>query len=427
MAARFLVPALAARRAAITSAMAPTGTRETTTHGRCSLTDLYAKVHLRTGVLPDGMGGPAHGSVEQAGPRVSDAMVERKISPAGQIVVALGVAVALCPAAQASDAVADVKADAMRLAAEGAAAYKAGQYPEALAKFETAYHEYPVAPLVLDLSHVEVKLGHCDKAIGYARTYGAAFGPESRSSLETPEGLLLTVQTECPEAEVTSDPTGAMFRIEGLAQAAPLVTPWKGRLPVGKHLLLARHEGFPFQRGSITVEPGKAMELHLTFGATPAVTASAPEHASAPPVEDLPFPGDISPSPALPPPPSNAAAPAEESLATPSVALLPPVTPPRASATTEVPITSPPPGHRAVHAPPWAAGWSAIGVGALALVVGVGLGIASHTQQTAVHTTLDRNAGNDLNTGNTEAIAADVLFATGGVLGAAGTGLVVAF
>jgi tetratricopeptide (TPR) repeat protein len=186
------------------------------------------------------------------------------------------------------------RAKAVQLGREAAEAYKAGSYAEAFAEYEAAYKLVPAPPLVLNLSRTALKLGRCEEAEGYALTYSAAFGGSDTAAIASPTTLLTSVHEQCPEMQITSDPPGAKLLIEGVARSSSFVTPWRGRLFVGKHAVRARLDGFPEQRVELDVIPGTPSQLRLTFVSTPVAaqvaTPPPPPASVAPPPEPAPHP-----------------------------------------------------------------------------------------------------------------------------------------
>jgi hypothetical protein len=74
-------------------------------------------------------------------------------------------------------------------------------------------------------------------------------------------------------------------------------------------------------------------------------------------------------------------------------------------------------------------GWGLAAAGVAVLAAGLAMGVTSHSQQSEVHT-VHSSAATDLGlmrSSNALAIGADTAFAVGGVLAAAGAGLIVVF
>lgn len=149
----------------------------------------------------------------------------------------------------------DSRAKAVRLTTEGAAAYKAERFDEAVDKFSAAYQAYPAAPLLLNLSRAELKLSRCADAIHYAEMFRKTVGESEGVSKDAPDQWLETVQRSCIEVEVDSEPPGATIWIDGERQTDPDKTPWTGRLPVGSHKVLLWRTGYGQQRRALEVSP----------------------------------------------------------------------------------------------------------------------------------------------------------------------------
>jgi hypothetical protein len=303
---------------------------------------------------------------------------------------------------------------AVELSREATQAYKAGNYAVALQKFEAAYRAFPAPAVVVNLSRTELRLRHCQKALDYAQTYGEAFGQSSTASIETPAALLASVQAECPEVSITSEPPGATIIVEGVPDAT-FVTPWRGRLPTGSFNITAKLAGAPDQHPPLTVASGALSQLHLTFSVAP-----------PPPVVAVTTPAASQQAAAVPA--TTAAAPPIVAATAAPVVLLQP--PPPEGHPLPAAMAEPHPQKNGHENPTLRkVGWAGLAVGAATLAAGLGLGIAGYMNQTSVHTMAHPGleAFNILNTGNTEVTAANVCFGAGGVLGAAGAAMVVVF
>lgn len=291
----------------------------------------------------------------------------------------LAISLVLAAPAARADEGEDARAKAIRLSKEGGAAYREGRYGEALQRFEEAYRAFPAPPLLLNLSRAQLKLGDCDEALRYAQVYLSA-SPAGDTSPESPDAWLSTVNTECPEITVTSEPPGATLSIEGSRQNAVPTTPWKGRLSTGTHVLRARLAGFTDATATVRVIEGQPLQASITFSAAQQQITIASKSMN------------------LSPPPS-------EVHATPATAR--PFSPLRK------------------------AGLAATVVGGAALVAAVVLGVSSGAGLTNLHTANSARSGSQaqqqINTVSGEALGANVLYVAGGVLAAGGVALAVAF
>ncbi len=306
------------------------------------------------------------------------------------------------------------RAEAVRIAKQAAAAYKAENYPLALAKFRRAYETFPAAPLLSNLSHVELKLGDCASALDYAHRFAA-------SSTEAPaaEEWIHRVESECPEAEITTDPAGASLRIDTDQGPPAGATPWKGRLLAGQHTLLFQAAGFSDRREVVSITAGAAFRFDQPLmrpppmdeppPPLPAEVLAIPAPPSAP-VAARPAPGPVTPSSRAQPRPSI------------NLTHLPEKAPPPVAATATKPGASP--IVRAI-------GWSGLAAGGAALVAGLAVGLGARSDTTALGKVSTSRTGaqaqQQITSINARATGANVLFGAGGALAATGVGLVIAF
>lgn len=176
--------------------------------------------------------------------------------------------------ARAEDDAEARRAEAVKLGHEAAEAYKAGNYADALEKYQAAYRLVPAPPLVLNLSRTALKLGRCDESLNYALTYSAAFGESDTASVESPQAWIASVKAQCAEVQITSEPPGASLTIDGASPGEAAVTPWKGRLLIGRHELRARLEGYVEQRQEVeVVSPEAVAEVRLELVRAPVAVA----------------------------------------------------------------------------------------------------------------------------------------------------------
>jgi hypothetical protein len=281
------------------------------------------------------------------------------------------------------------RAKAVRLAAEGTAAYKAEDFALAIRKFTDAYKTFPAPPLLLNLSRAELKLNRCKEAIRDAELFKDA-APEARSaSDDSPDAWLATVQRTCIEAEIHSTPEGAAIWIDGERQSAPDQTPWTGRLPVGAHKVLLFLAGTGKREGTLTVSSSTPASLTIAFSDAP---PPAPPAATRPAVQQ---PLSLTPVPAHPP----------REL--------------RADATSPAPV-------------PRNVGYAAVAIGAAALGAAVLLEVTAVSDSMALtrfpptpRTTAMADA--QLGSVNGRLTAADALFGVGGAVAVTGVALSVVF
>jgi hypothetical protein len=221
-------------------------------------------------------------------------------------------ALALCllltlPRRGLGDTATEARAQALRLSAEGAEAYRAEKYPEALAKFSAAYRNFPASPLLLNISRAALKLRRCADAIRYGEQYRLA-ATSGAASPDAPDDWLAMIRRECIDAEILSTPAGAAVWIDDERQTAPESTPWTGRLTIGQHKVLLWKPGFQQAAGQLNVSADAPARLAIALlpegaGGSPnsALVAMASPPAATPPAP----PGNVQPSP-----PPHAAPPA---------------------------------------------------------------------------------------------------------------------
>ncbi len=309
---------------------------------------------------------------------------------------------AVCSVARAADEPVDIHELAKKLSREATDAYAAGRYEEADAKFQQAYLLFPAPQLVLNLSRTELKLGHCDKAIAYALTYGTIFEQQSGEARDSPESWLSRVKGECPEVEITSTPPGVSITLKGAVPTVPIVTPFKGRLPAGEYSVQASRAGYEDQEATLRVDAAVPSHLQLALARSPHGADSdlrngTLRQAGDTRAPDANAPVSLSPTraethPAWSEASTDAAQPARPTLS---------------------------PGR--------AAGVASIVVGGLALATAVALGVsASDDTMTAETKTPTEPLQTQLSSIRGRAIGADALFGIGGVLAAVGIGLTVA-
>jgi formylglycine-generating enzyme required for sulfatase activity len=169
----------------------------------------------------------------------------------------------------------DPRSRALRLGAEGAAAYKAERFPEALARFNEAYRIFPATRLLLNISRTELKLGRCQEAIRAAERFQA--GSADAGSPDA-EDWLGDVRRLCIEVEIDSVPSGAAIWIDGERQTEPESTPWTGRLTVGNHKVLVWKSGY--EQREETLEVTADAPAHLTLSLARSGASAVPAAAA---------------------------------------------------------------------------------------------------------------------------------------------------
>lgn len=131
---------------------------------------------------------------------------------------------------------------ARRLGREGAELYRAGDYAEALRRFEEANRLVPHPNLEVNIGRCYEQLGQLDRALLHCKVALAAPGvpePTRRAARECVDRV--NARLARPVLRVTSHPPGATVRIDGRPVG---VTPWEGEVSPGRRqidLELADH------------------------------------------------------------------------------------------------------------------------------------------------------------------------------------------
>jgi hypothetical protein len=319
------------------------------------------------------------------------------------------------------------------LITDAEAAEALGHHEDAYALFQKAYCLYPDPILRHGLSSTALKLNRCDEALSNAVFWELHGDPSTR-----PEAVrwLKNVEEQCPEVKVLSDPAGADIVLDKGATLVA-VTPWSGHLRTGTHAMSVSHEGFAQEQRTVTIPPGPLeapIELVFTLRQAPVTRAATGS------VADLPLDFAAAAGPARPPvrktPPVPIAAPPAPARSHVVLeggdvpdANTPPITvrlpPPPVRLVVEAPKKPRPPS------PAWVApvAWTAVGIGAAALIVGTALGVIARNNTMSLHTTAEPGVPvmSRVDAINVEAGGANALFAAGGVLAAAGIGVRLAF
>ena len=200
---------------------------------------------------------------------------------------------------------------------------------------------------------------------------------------------LAELVADCPAVEVSSTPPGASIQLVGVPQAEGSVTPWHGRLVAGDYAVVLHKPGFQDLRAVLKVV--RDAPASQAFTLTP---VQPPLAASPPPPVDLKAPVDLTAPP-----------PADDKLA--AAAVHPPAKPLKV------------------------VGWVGTAVGGAALVTGIALGASVASDKTALtkasssRTTAEANA--QVQSINSRALGANVLFGVGGAIAVVGVVLTFAF
>ena len=182
---------------------------------------------------------------------------------------------------------------------EGAAAYKAGRYANAVEHFLAADALAPSAALSFNVARAYEKLGETAKALRHYRDFlrrapDAPNARDVRSRIATHETRL--VQRGLQQVTVLSEPE-ADLTVDGLWLGR---TPWTGELRPGPHRIVLTREGYGAQSRDFELSAEHAMDVTVRLApslspdavptARPSVAALAPR-APAPAGRK----GDVSP------------------------------------------------------------------------------------------------------------------------------------
>jgi hypothetical protein len=111
--------------------------------------------------------------------------------------------------------------------------------------------------VLLDLSHVAMKVGDCDLAIATAsQLVTAVRNDPDRSLMIGASDWVKTAEWNCPMAIIGSAPAGASLWLD--ADATPRSeTPWHGRLKAGTHPITLKLDGFEDNQRHVDVTAGR--------------------------------------------------------------------------------------------------------------------------------------------------------------------------
>ena len=166
---------------------------------------------------------------------------------------------------------------------QGADAYAAGRYKDAVDFFLAADHLAPSAPLSFNIARAYEKLGDDSGALRWYRDY-LRRNP-SASNAENVRGLVATLahaleKKGVQQLTVLSSPAGATVTVDDQPVG---VTPWTGELSPGKHRVLLTARGYADAQSDAELTPSEPLDLSVRMeqqSAAVAPLAAAP--ASAP-------------------------------------------------------------------------------------------------------------------------------------------------
>jgi len=172
---------------------------------------------------------------------------------------------------------------------EGAAAYRAGHYANAVELFLAADALAPSAALSFNVARAYEKLGETAKALRHYRDFlrrapSAPNAREVRSRIATLETRL--VERGLQQVTVISEPE-ADLAVDGLWVGR---TPWTGELRPGPHRLVLSREGYGAQSRDFELSAEHAMDVTVELGPSLSLRAAPPAGPSVAPPPGAPVP-----------------------------------------------------------------------------------------------------------------------------------------
>lgn len=186
------------------------------------------------------------------------------------------------PAQPASPSTSDSRrADAKTRYEQGAAAYAAGRYKDAVDLFLEADSLAPSAPLSFNIARAYEKLGDDSGALRWFRDYlrrapDAANAKEVQGIVDKLESRLS--QKGVQQLTVMSTPSGATVTVDSRPVG---VTPWTGDLLPGRHSVGLSLRGYEDKAQEVDLAAHRAQDVTIALQAQ-AAPANAPAAAVAP-------------------------------------------------------------------------------------------------------------------------------------------------
>ena len=163
---------------------------------------------------------------------------------------------------------------------EGADAYSAGRYKDAVDLFLEADQLFPSAPLSFNVARAYEHIGDDAGALRWYRDYlrraPAAENAADVRAIVTALALTLA-KKGVQQLTVLSSPAGATVTVDGTPVG---VTPWTGELSPGKHRLLLTYRGYTDERRAVVLSATEPREINLQLEQSTAST-SVPESAAS--------------------------------------------------------------------------------------------------------------------------------------------------
>lgn len=193
------------------------------------------------------------------------------------------------PADGASSAATDSRrADAKTRYEQGAAAYAAGRYKDAVDLFLEADSLAPSAPLSFNIARAYEKLGDDSGALRWFRDYlrrapDAANAKDVQAIVDKLETRLS--QKGVQQLTVMSTPAGATVTIDGRPVG---VTPWTGDLLPGRHRIELSARGYDDKAQEVDLAAHRAQDVNIALQAQAAAAGAPAAAAVAPAAQPAP-------------------------------------------------------------------------------------------------------------------------------------------
>jgi tetratricopeptide (TPR) repeat protein len=167
--------------------------------------------------------------------------------------------------------------------AQGAAAYRAGQFDEAVELFLTADRLAPSPALSFNVARAYEKLEQPARALEHYRAYlrrGAEPRHETavRARVSELEGVLKARGVQ--QLSVLSEPSGAHVLVDGRPAGT---TPWTEELAPGEHVVRITKDGFAEERRDVELDATRALDV------TVVLAPAAPSAGALPPTTNVPL------------------------------------------------------------------------------------------------------------------------------------------
>ena len=200
------------------------------------------------------------------------------------------------PAPETPDASPQARQEAKERYEQGAAAYEAGRFKDAVDLFREADRLAPSAPLSFNIARAYEKLGDDAGALRWYRDYlrrapAAPNVKDVRSLVQEYERRLAKKGVQ--QLTVMSTPAGATVSVD---ERPVGVTPWTGELPPGPHRVDLSMRGFEDAVLDVRLAPDRAQDVSARLAPAqaepaPAASPSAPPASPLPPSAPPPAPG----------------------------------------------------------------------------------------------------------------------------------------